>query len=114
MDRSSARIAIRSNTVRVQGPRVQSIAAAQAFPILLRNARHLNGLCAFLTWMKFPSPNMNDRIVAVGLLTGRDLGMLGPAFDRAWPVEETPTFNELLSAIDEADLKLQQPPTPTR
>lgn len=51
---------------------------------------------------------MHERIVAVGLLTGRDLGLLGPTFDRAWPVEEAPSFNELLRAIDEADRKLQQ------
>jgi hypothetical protein len=49
---------------------------------------------------------MNDRIVAIGLLTERDLTVLGPAFDRAWPVEEAPDFNQLLRAIDEADRKL--------
>ena len=32
--------------------------------------------------------------------------MLGPAFDRAWPVEEAPEFMALLEAIDEADQKL--------
>jgi hypothetical protein len=47
-----------------------------------------------------------DRIVAVGLLTRHDLNALGPAFDRAWPVEEAPSFNELLRAIDEADERL--------
>ena len=51
---------------------------------------------------------MNERIVAVGLLTKRDLSVLGPAFDRVWPVEEAPSFNELLRAIDEADRKLQR------
>ena len=51
---------------------------------------------------------MNERIVAVGLLTRRDLNLLGPTFDRAWPVEEAPAFNELLRAIDEADTKLGQ------
>jgi hypothetical protein len=49
---------------------------------------------------RFP---MNERIVAVGLLTQRDLTLLGPAFDRAWPVEEAPAFDELLRAIDQAD-----------
>ena len=49
---------------------------------------------------------MTERIVAVGLLTRRDLSVLGPAFDRAWPVEEAPSFNELLRAIDEADRRL--------
>lgn len=47
-----------------------------------------------------------ERIVAVGLLTQRDLGVLGPTFDRAWPVEEAPSFSELLRAIDDADRKL--------
>jgi hypothetical protein len=46
---------------------------------------------------------MNERIVAVGLLTQRDLTLLGPTFDRAWPVEEAPAFDELLRAIDQAD-----------
>ena len=45
---------------------------------------------------------MRDRIVAVGLLTRRDMALLGPTFDRAWPVEEAPSFNELLLAIDQA------------
>jgi hypothetical protein len=49
-----------------------------------------------------------DRIVAVGLLTGQDLKMLGPTFDRIWPVQEAPHFSELLRAIDEADRKLHQ------
>jgi hypothetical protein len=44
-----------------------------------------------------------ERIIAVGLLTQRDLEKLGPSFDRLWPVDETPCFSELLRAIDEAD-----------
>jgi len=52
---------------------------------------------------------MQDRIVAVGLLTRRDLDVLGPTFDRIWPVEEAPHFNELLRAIDNADRKLEHP-----
>jgi hypothetical protein len=50
---------------------------------------------------------MSERIVAVGLLTRRELNLLGPTFDRAWPVEEAPAFNELLRAIDEADRRLE-------
>ena len=49
---------------------------------------------------------MNARIVAVGLLTREDLTALGPAFDRAWPIDETPCFGELLQAIDEADRRI--------
>ena len=47
-----------------------------------------------------------DRIVAVGLLTRHDLNILGPTFDRVWPVEDAPSFSELLRAIDEADQQL--------
>jgi len=50
---------------------------------------------------------MQERIVAVGLLTRRDLNLLGPTFDRAWPVEDAPAFNELLRAIDDADRRFQ-------
>jgi len=48
-----------------------------------------------------------NRIVAVGLLTQHELAALGPTFDRAWPIEEVPSFTELLRAIDEADRKLK-------
>jgi hypothetical protein len=51
---------------------------------------------------------MQERIVAIGLLTQREVSLLGPAFDRLWPVEEAPHFNEMLRAIDEADENLQQ------
>jgi hypothetical protein len=44
-----------------------------------------------------------DRIVAVGLLTQRDVEVLGSGFHRLWPVDEAPDFSELLQAIDEAD-----------
>jgi hypothetical protein len=55
---------------------------------------------------------MTRRIVAVGLLTKRDLNMLGPSFDRIWPVEQAPSFSELLRAIDDADRQLAQPDAP--
>ena len=51
--------------------------------------------------------DMADRIVAIGLLTQKDLSLLGPTFDRVWPVEEAPEFTELVQAIDEADRKLE-------
>ena len=51
---------------------------------------------------------MSERIVAVALLTKRDLTLLGPTFDRVWPVEDTPSFDELLRAIDEADRELER------
>jgi hypothetical protein len=58
---------------------------------------------------------MNERIVAVGLLTQKDLNLLGPTFERAWPVEEAPsTFEDLLVAIDQADQRLQELPASRR
>lgn len=50
----------------------------------------------------------DERIVAVGLLTQRDLDVLGKSFTRVWPVDETPCFSELLQAIDEADRELRR------
>lgn len=51
---------------------------------------------------------MSERIIAIGLLTRQDLNLLGPTFDRIWAVEEAPHFHALLTAIDEADRKLQE------
>lgn len=48
----------------------------------------------------------SERIVAVGLLTKNDVRLLGPTYDRLWPVEEAPDFSALLSAIDDADWDL--------
>lgn len=47
-----------------------------------------------------------QRIVAVGLLTNRDLELLGATFTRLWPIENAPVFSELLQAIDEAEAEL--------
>jgi hypothetical protein len=47
-----------------------------------------------------------EQIVAVGLLTQRDLDALGPAFTRAFPLDEAPCFNHLLQVIDEADREI--------
>jgi hypothetical protein len=54
------------------------------------------------------SRDMSERIVAIGLLTQRDLSLLGPTFDRVWPVEEAPAFDDLIRAVDEADRKLRK------
>ena len=53
---------------------------------------------------------VKDRIIAVGLLTQRDVDVLGQGFSRLWPVDRTPCFTELLQAIDDADRELQQCP----
>ncbi len=49
-----------------------------------------------------------ERIVAVGLLTQREVELLGHGFSRLWPVDDTPCFQDLLQAIDDADLELSQ------
>ena len=48
------------------------------------------------------------RIVAIGLLTQREVELLGHGFSRLWPVDETPCFTELIKAIDEADRELDE------
>jgi hypothetical protein len=48
----------------------------------------------------------DDAIVAVALLTSSDLELLGPTFDRAWPVEDTSCFSKLLAAIDATDREM--------
>jgi len=50
----------------------------------------------------------DDRIVALGLLTSTEVKLLGPQFKRLWPVDESPCFEGLLDAIDEADRQLQR------
>lgn len=50
----------------------------------------------------------DQRIIAVGFLTARDLEVLGQGFTRVFPVDDTPCFRELLEAIDEADRDVRQ------
>lgn len=45
----------------------------------------------------------SSQIVAIGLLTQHDLYLLGRGFDRAFPVDPAPCFDDLLRAIDEAE-----------
>jgi hypothetical protein len=49
-----------------------------------------------------------ERIIAVELLTRQDLNLLGPAFSRAWPLEDAPDLAVLLRSIDEADEKMRR------
>lgn len=59
---------------------------------------------------------MRERIVAIGLLTKEELRLLGPTFDRVWPIDQAPAFPELIRAIDEAEERLRvvspQPKSP--
>ena len=44
-----------------------------------------------------------EEFVAVGLLTRRDLDVLGSGFRRAYPLKDTTDFTALLIRIDEVD-----------
>ena len=44
-----------------------------------------------------------DRIVAIGLLTQRDVFALGHDLSRVYPINEMPCFGALLGKIDDAD-----------
>ncbi|MBB3910150.1 hypothetical protein [Sphingomonas desiccabilis] len=46
---------------------------------------------------------MRDNIVAVGLLTQRDLQALGSGFDRAFPVDGLEGFRDLLAQLDQIE-----------
>ena len=45
----------------------------------------------------------SERFVAVGLLTRRDLDVLGSGFRRAFPLNNTTDFTALLAQIDQAE-----------
>lgn len=49
---------------------------------------------------------MPNPIVALALVTRKELDLLGPQFDCAYPIDETPCFGELLQAIDLADRQI--------
>lgn len=46
-------------------------------------------------------------VIAIGLLTQRDLDMLGSGFRRAIPLSGAGDFDDLLAAIDEAERRAQ-------
>lgn len=50
-----------------------------------------------------------DPIVAVGLLTQRDLDVLGSGFRRSFPVHEDTAFDDLLQALDSIEA-IKPPP----
>jgi len=53
-----------------------------------------------------PVPRNDKRaVVAIGLLTQRDLDILGSGFRRAIPLEGAGDFDDLLARIDEAERK---------
>lgn len=56
----------------------------------------------------YPSHDVEDPIVAIGLLTQNDLNLLGSGFRRAFRVDDAPMFDDLLEAIDAADVACRQ------
>jgi hypothetical protein len=44
-------------------------------------------------------------VVAIGLLTQLDLDLLGDGFRRAFPIDDSSSFETLLRAIDESSSK---------
>ncbi len=52
-----------------------------------------------------------ERLVAIGLLTQRDLDVLGTGFRRLFPLPAGPAdFDTLIVAIDEAERQLRSEP----
>ena len=45
----------------------------------------------------------DQRIVAVGLLTRREMSVLGQQLSRLYPITDDSKFTDLLQAIDQAD-----------
>ena len=50
-----------------------------------------------------------EPVVAIGLLTQRDLDTLGDGFRRAIPLDRAGDFDDLLAAIDEAERRSAGP-----
>jgi hypothetical protein len=48
-----------------------------------------------------------DRIIAVGLLTGRDREVLGQGFKRVFPLGASIDFSDLLRAIDKGERRAE-------
>ena len=75
-----------------------------------RNGGSRWGPAALMFVMSPPSPftqptsapsSGRDRVVAVGLLTQRDIEVLGTGFRRLFPIEDTPSFDDLLRQLDQ-------------
>ena len=57
-----------------------------------------------MTW----EPTVHEEIVAVALVTQRELERFGPGFDRAFPIEDAGMFDDVLLAIDRADQEFRK------
>lgn len=61
-----------------------------------------------------PSNDHDEPIVAIGLLSQNDLNLLGSGFRRAFRVDDSPLFEDLLAAIDSADRQHSRPERDSR
>lgn len=50
-----------------------------------------------------------DRVIAVGLLTQRDLDVLGQGFTRLYPIERDDQFAELIRRLDRVSTEAPAP-----
>lgn len=64
-------------------------------------------LCARRTFKPVQEVVVEGKIVAVGLLTTRDIERLGEGFNRCFPVPDALEFEDLLRAIDDAEAAAQ-------
>ena len=58
--------------------------------------------------VQFARMDRTEPIIAIGLLTQSDLDLLGDGFRRLFRLDEDLCFEELLAAIDVADLQSQE------
>jgi hypothetical protein len=52
----------------------------------------------------------NERIVAVGLLTAKDLERLGNGFDLAFAIKPDTKFDDLISQLEAVEWRGDRPP----
>ena len=55
----------------------------------------------------------HERFVAIGLLTQRDMDVLGSGFRRAFPLDDASAFDDLLKVINESSRRLPTMNVPT-
>lgn len=56
------------------------------------------------------SMDRNERIVAVGLLTAKDLERLGNGFDLAFAIKPDTKFDDLISQLEAVEWRGDRPP----
>ena len=52
---------------------------------------------------------VSEGVVDVRRTVGRDLGLFTATLTSAWPMDQAPSFDDLLRALDEASMRSAQP-----